>query len=161
MGTAFAKKLASLECKVIGYDKYNHAFESESIQEVSLEELFLETEILSIHVPLTDETRYLFDRKYLSEFKNLKIVVNTSRGKILDLAALVELLEEKEIYGAALDVLENEKPETYSKREKELMSRLVSHPNVLVSPHVGGWSFESYHRINEVLIEKLKNAFRN
>ena len=159
MGKSFAKKLSGLGCEVIGYDKYNHDFEDEFVKEVSLEEFFEKTEILSIHIPLTDETRYLFDREYLSKFKNLKVLVNTARGEVLRTSDLVELLEENVIYAAALDVLENEKPATYTDEEKELIKRLTKQPNVIVTPHVGGWTFESYQRINEVLVKKLREAF--
>jgi len=161
MGKAFARKLSGLGCEVIGYDKYFHSFEDEFIKEVSLQDFFDRSEIVSIHVPLTDETRYLFDRSYLANFKNLKILVNTARGKILNLQDLASLLAAGELYGAALDVLENEKPETYSEAEKETITTLSAHPNVIITPHVGGWSYESYQRINEVLVEKLKEAFKN
>lgn len=160
MGKAFAKKLAGFRCEVIGYDKY-HAFEDEFVRQVSLDELFKRTEILSIHIPLNDETRYLFDKSYLSKFENLKIILNTARGEILRTSDLVELLNEDGIYGAGLDVLENEKPETYNASEKELIKQLVNHPNIVITPHVGGWTFESYQRINEVLVKKLRAAFQN
>lgn len=158
MGKAFAKKLQSLNCNVIGYDKY-HTIEEDFIKQVSLEAFFDEVEILSIHIPLTEETEYLFDASYFARFKKLKVVVNTARGKILKLSDLKELLEQKKLYGAALDVLENEKLSTYSSEEKALLEQLLEQPNVLVTPHIGGWTYESYQRINEVLIEKLKEAF--
>ena len=161
MGKAFARKLSGLGCQVIGYDKYNHAFEDEFISEVTLDEFFERTEVLSIHVPLTEETEYLFDKHYLSKFHNLKIVINTARGKILRLDHLTALLESGELFGAALDVLENEKPSTYTEDERKIIERLFAHSNVIVTPHIGGWTFESYQRINEVLVEKLKTAFQN
>ena len=161
MGKTFAKKLAGMQCEVIGYDKYNEDFEDDTVKKVNLDELMERTEILSIHVPLTEETNYLFDAAYLKRFKNLKVLVNTSRGKVLKTKDLVELLNAGEVYGAALDVLENEKPATYSELELTVNEKLVSHPNVIVTPHVGGWTYESYQRINEVIVEKLRDAFQN
>ncbi|MEM8939900.1 MAG: NAD(P)-dependent oxidoreductase [Bacteroidota bacterium] len=159
MGKAFARKLTGMCCEVIGYDKYASDFKDESVKSVSLEELFRRTEILSIHVPLNDETRYLFDKLYLSKFQNLKILINTARGKILRTEDVADLLDQGSIYGAAMDVLENERPETYSDEEKTTIDRLSNHPSVIITPHIGGWTYESYQRINEVLIEKLKAAF--
>jgi len=159
MGKAFAEKLSGLGCEVIGYDKYDQAF-SGDIQSVSLGILMERTEILSIHVPLKADTKYLFDKNYFSKFSSLRILINTSRGKVLKAADLLELLESGQIYGAALDVLENEKLKTYTEEEENALERLLSHPNVLITPHVGGWTFESYERINEVLIEKLKKSFQ-
>lgn len=161
MGKRFSRKLAGMGCEVIGYDKYAVNFGTETVKEVSLNELFERTEILSIHIPLNGETRYLFDKVYLSNFQNLKILVNTARGEILRTSDLADLLEDGSIYGAALDVLENEKPDTYSEEERDLIKRLASHPNVIMTPHVGGWTFESYRRISEVLVQKLKMAFKN
>lgn len=160
MGKAFAEKLSGLGCEVIGYDKYYPNFSTEFIRSVSIEEFMKSTEILSIHVPLTKETEYLFDGDYLNEFKKLKILINTARGKILKLDSLPELLMSGALYGAALDVLENERLETYTEKEKEAMDQLIKHPNVLITPHVGGWTYESYQRINEVLVDKLKKYFQ-
>ena len=159
MGRSFAKKLAGLGCEIIGYDKYDQSFPRDIVTPVSLAELQERTEILSIHIPLTGETKGLFDKAYLEIFKSLKILVNTSRGKVLETAGLLDLLETGKLYGAALDVLENEKPETYSQDEKEMYQRLMAHQNVVVTPHVGGWSFESYKRINKVLVDKLRISF--
>lgn len=160
MGTSFARKLAGMECEVIGYDKYVTSFDSQYVKKVSIDEFFERTEILSIHIPLTEETRYLFDGQFLSNFSRLKVLINTSRGKILKLEDLVHLLEDGRLYGAALDVLENEKLAIYTNKERSLIKKLISFPNVIITPHVGGWTFESYQRINEVLVEKLKMAFQ-
>ncbi|MDE0471636.1 MAG: phosphoglycerate dehydrogenase [Ekhidna sp.] len=159
MGRAFAEKLSGFGCEVIGYDKY-HQTSSEYIQSVPLDVLMKRTEILSVHVPLKAETRLLFNKDYLSKFSSLKILMNTSRGEVLKTADLLELLASGKIYGAALDVLENEKIDTHTKEEKNMLNRLLNHPNVLITPHVGGWTFESYERINEVLIAKLKKSLQ-
>lgn len=159
MGQRFAQKLSGLGCKVVGYDKYKAGFGDHLIEEVALDQFKAEVEILSIHVPLTVETKHLFNQSFLRSFPNLKVVINTARGEVLKTADLVHLLEEGAIYGATLDVLENEKPGTYSAEEKEVFDKLCSFDNVLVTPHVGGWSYESYERINRVLVRKIVDTF--
>ncbi|GAB4238927.1 MAG: 2-hydroxyacid dehydrogenase [Ekhidna sp.] len=158
MGKSFGSKLKALGCEVIGYD-IKEVEDAEDIKQVDLETFKERTEILSIHVPLKNDTKYLFNKGYLSAFKKLQVVLNTARGEVLRTKDLVELLEEGKLYGAALDVLENEKLATYTPKESDLLKRLTKHPNVILTPHVGGWTFESYARINEVLIEKLVAAF--
>lgn len=162
MGMAFARKLAGLDCRVVGYDKFNHHYSAQCggcIEELSLEDFMSQVEILSIHVPLTDETRYLFDEQYLGKFPNLKIILNTARGKVLRTSSVINMLKSGTLFGVGLDVLENEKLHTYTEYEKKQLEELMSFPNVLVTPHVGGWTFESYERINKVICKKLKDHF--
>jgi D-3-phosphoglycerate dehydrogenase / 2-oxoglutarate reductase len=158
MGMAFAEKLKGLDCEVIGYDKYDFHFSNEFIKAVNLEELMKRTEILSLHIPLNNDTRYLFDLSYFHKFEKLKVFINTARGEIVKTKDLISILEEGKIYGAGLDVLENEKPASYTKLEEEDFKRLISYPNVLITPHVGGWTHESYERISQVIVNKLKAA---
>lgn len=156
MGLSFAKKLSGLACEVIGYDKFRDDFSSNVIKRVSLDEFMRKTEVLSIHIPLYEDTKMLFDEAYLRKFKNMKVLLNTARGKILDLSSVIKLLREGMIYGVGLDVLENERLATYTSEEKAQLDQLMSFSNVLVTPHVGGWTFESYKRISEVIAEKIK-----
>ncbi|REE01022.1 NAD(P)-dependent oxidoreductase [Marinoscillum furvescens] len=156
MGSAFAEKLRGFSCRVLAYDKYKTDLSNEYVEQVDLETFFREVEILSIHVPLTAETRFLFDEAYLERFQNLKVVVNTSRGEVLKLSALNKLLAEGKLLGAALDVLENEKLKTLTEEQQQDFDTLRAFGNVILSPHVGGWTFESYERINEVLVSKLQ-----
>lgn len=155
MGMSFAEKLRGFDCEIIGFDKNKGVFPGGFIKNVELVEMFERTEILSIHIPLYDETQDLFNENYLRKFKNLKVLLNTARGEVLDTAALIKLLEEGKLYGVGLDVLENEKIETYTEAEKAQLAKLTSFPNVLISPHVGGWTFESYQRISEVIVQKI------
>lgn len=161
MGRAFASKLKGFGCRVIGYDKYRADVASDAIESVSLDELKKQSEILSIHLPLSEETKGLLDEPYLREFSQLKILINTARGKVVKTADLLALLDRGDLYGAALDVLENEKMATYTKEEREMIQRLAQHPHVLLTSHVAGWTFESYERINQVMIEKIKNLFNS
>ncbi|MEM9897110.1 MAG: NAD(P)-dependent oxidoreductase [Bacteroidota bacterium] len=159
MGHSFAVKLSGLGCRVIGYDKYKTNYSNEFIQETDIDEFIAETEVLSIHLPLSDESRQLFSYDYLQSFPKLKIVLNTSRGGVVSTEGILKLLEENELEGAGLDVLENEKINSYSDQERSVLDRLLGHPNVLITPHVAGWTKESYHRINEVLVKKISTLF--
>lgn len=156
MGMSFAKKLRGFDCEIIGFDKFKGTFPGGFIKNVELDELMERTEILSIHIPLDDQTRQLFTEAYLRKFKNLKVLINTARGEILNTDALIKLLEEGSLYGAGLDVLENEKLESYNDVQKAQLAKLTSFQNVLISPHVGGWTYESYQRISEVIVQKIK-----
>ncbi|MEQ8471639.1 MAG: NAD(P)-dependent oxidoreductase [Marinoscillum sp.] len=156
MGSSLAKKLTGFDCRVIAYDKYKTRIRDTWVEQVDLETFFNEVEILSIHIPLTSETRNLFDKSYLDSFPNLKVLINTSRGEVLKLSAVNDLLESGQLIGAGLDVLENEKFDKLSDAEQQEMKRLNEKINVILTPHVAGWTFESYERINEVLIAKLQ-----
>ncbi len=155
MGSAFAEKLTSFGCRVIAYDKYKEGFESRNIQEVSKEHFEKETEILSIHVPLTSETREYFSEEYLRRYTNLKFLLNTSRGEVLSLQGVLNLMNEGKLLGAGLDVLENEKLDLLSKDEKRVFDELANNENVIMTPHIAGWTHESYVRINEVIVNKM------
>lgn len=155
-GKATAKLLAAFGCKVLAYDKYISGFGDAQVREVSLEQLFEQAEILSLHLPLTSESRGMVNAGFLAAFERLQYVVNAARGEILVLADLLEALEHQKLQGACLDVLESEKPAQWN---QELMARLFSQEKVVLSPHVAGWSVESYRKISEVLADKLLADF--
>ena len=155
MASAFAEKLSGLGCEVIAYDKYKTDFTSKFVKEVSMEEIFKRTNILSFHVPLTEETRNLADERFLSKFENNIVLLNTSRGEVLNLKDLLKMIDSGKVTAAGLDVLENEKIDHLNNEQKENFERLIKSDNVLLTPHVGGWTYESYERINEVLVDKI------
>ncbi|MEQ8239055.1 MAG: NAD(P)-dependent oxidoreductase [Cyclobacteriaceae bacterium] len=157
MGQAFAQRLKGFECNVLAYDKFKSGFGSEYVQEVTLSELQKNTQILSIHVPFTDETKSLFNREFLKKFEKLEVLINTARGEIVVLDDLLDLLENKKLRGACLDVLENEKFNNLNDGQRNKILRLTKLQNVILSPHVAGWTYESYRRINTVIVEKLKS----
>ncbi len=159
MGEAFAKRLLGFGCKVIVYDKYKRGFGSIKAEEASMEEVFLEADIVSLHVPLTRETRNMVDAEYLGRFKKPIWLVNTARGEVVNLKELLTAIEAGKVLGAALDVLENEKLGTLSPDQDETFTKLAQLPNVLFTPHVAGWSYESYERINRVLTEKIRRLY--
>lgn len=160
MAQAFAKRVKAMGCNVVAYDKYKTGFSDEIVREVSLEELKEISDVFSIHVPLSKDTLGLVDDVFLKEFAKPIWLLNTARGPVLNLKGLVKLLKARCVLGAGLDVLENEKINQLTVEQEVCFDELCQFENVVFSPHVGGWSFESYKRINEVLIDKLKSAIK-
>ena len=157
MGSAFAEKLRGFDCEIIAFDKYKKSYTSKLnyVNEVNLIDFKKRTEILSIHIPLTFETSNLFNYEFLSSFKNLKFLINMARGEVLSLKGLNKILNEGNLSGVALDVLENEKLDTLTIAEQNIYQNLFNHQHTLFSPHVAGWTHESYERINYVLAKKI------
>ncbi|MCH8317508.1 MAG: phosphoglycerate dehydrogenase [Bacteroidetes bacterium] len=156
MGKAFAKRLSAFDCKVLTYDKYLKNYTDKYAKEASMEEVFEKTDIISFHVPLTEETRQMVNNAYLGSFKRSFWLINTARGEILRSKALVQAIREGKVKGAALDVLENENLEELTEDEKKSFNYLAGSDKVLMTPHTGGLTYESYERINEVLVGKIR-----
>ncbi|MGB3464150.1 MAG: NAD(P)-dependent oxidoreductase, partial [Cyclobacteriaceae bacterium] len=154
-GRSLAQKLQGFGCRIVAYDKYKSAFAEPFVKKVSLEEFYENVDVLSIHIPLTAETLGYIDRRFFEAFERDIFVINTSRGKVLKLTDLLQAIDSGKVIGACLDVLENEKPAEFSKEEKEVFDKLQNSDKVLFSPHVAGWTFESYRKISEVLAEKI------
>lgn len=159
MGSTLAKKLSSFGCKVIAYDKYNPSFNDSYAQSVSLNHLMKETEILSLHIPLTKETFSMTNDGFFDGFKHNIIFINTSRGEVAPLNSIVMAIESGKILKAGLDVLENEKLNDLSSQQNQDLVYLKDSGRVVFTPHVAGWSLESYIRINKVLVKKIKSLF--
>jgi D-3-phosphoglycerate dehydrogenase len=157
-GSATAALLAHLGCRVLAYDKYVHGFSTPEISACALEPLCQQADIISLHVPLTSETRAWIDADFLQHCLRKPILVNASRGEVVVLADAVSALESGQLGGACLDVLPVEDP---LKWDQSLMNRLFALPNVVLSPHTAGWSIESYQAISEVLSNKISEFLRN
>lgn len=155
MGSSFARKLSGFDCKVIAFDKYRAYPLDEYALGVSEEVLFHETDILSLHVPLNQETHFLVDEDYLGSFRKPIFLINTSRGQVLSLPALEAFMKSGKVLGAGLDVLQNENLESMNAEEKEGFEYLIHSERTVLTPHVAGWSYESYQKINRVLCEKI------
>lgn len=155
-GQSFAKKLSGLECRVIAYDKFKKGFADDRVEEVDLEKFRQNVEILSIHVPLNNDTRNFFSRDELSQYPKLKIILNTARGEILNIESVVEMLKNGVLWGVGLDVLPKEKFDSMDDSEKRTFRELASYKNTILTPHVAGWTQESYERINQVLVKKIR-----
>ncbi|MDQ2655780.1 MAG: phosphoglycerate dehydrogenase [Bacteroidota bacterium] len=156
MGRAFAERLTGFGCKILVYDKYKHGFTNEFWREADMPEIYKETDILSLHIPLTNETKAMVNTHYLSQFRKKIVLLNTARGEIVPLSALAESFSSGFVRGAALDVLENEKIKELTPLQREGFGKLVAGGNVIFTPHIAGWSFESHIKINVALVEKIK-----
>jgi len=159
MGRAFAKRLTSFECQILAFDKFKSGFSNQFVIESSLEDIFEKANILSLHLPLTRETRNMVNFDFFSKFRNSIVVINTSRGEILSLKALKYYLKKNKIIGAALDVLENEDIKNLDAKEQEMFNYLIESNKIILTPHIAGWSFESYELISQILADKIIKEF--
>ena len=154
-GSAFARLLQPFNVTVLAYDKYKFGFAKDTLKEAGLEQVCRYADVISFHVPLTDETRAMGNKAFFNSLERKPWILNTSRGKVIELTALADALREGKISGAGLDVLENENPGTFNKEEKNMFDWLLEQPNVIITPHIAGYSHEAFRRMAEVLLEKL------
>lgn len=156
MGKATAKRLKSFGCEVIAYDKYKSNYGDENAKECTLEVLQKNCDILSVHIPLTKETKFLINDTFLESFEKPIWLINSARGEIMKISEIAKGIQSGKIRGAALDVLENEKIKSLTTEQQEAFDYLKKSDKVILTPHIAGWTFESYQKINETLVEKIK-----
>lgn len=162
MGGAFAQRLKGFGARVLAYDKYKSNYSDDFVEETDLETIFHETDILSLHVPLTDETHFMVDDGFINRFKKNIYIVNTSRGQVLKTSDLVKNMKSGKVPGAALDVLEYEKL-SFEGIDKDKLPDdfryLIESDNVVLSPHIAGWTHESHFKMAKVIAEKIRQEF--
>ncbi|MES2380156.1 MAG: NAD(P)-dependent oxidoreductase [Bacteroidota bacterium] len=156
-GKALAKKLAGFDVKVLAYDKYLTNYSNKYANEATLAQIFEEADIVSLHIPLTFETKNWVNGKFLKQFKKNIYLLNMCRGEVLNMPETIDLMGSRKILGLCLDVLENEKLATLSNQQQKDFDYLINNKKVLLSPHIAGWTFESYVKIAQTLLLKLTN----
>ncbi|UOR07330.1 NAD(P)-binding domain-containing protein [Hymenobacter aerilatus] len=160
MGKAFARRLSGFGCTVLAYDHDPNCAPDHYATLVSLAELHQQAEVLSLHIPYSAANHHVVNEAMLTGFQRPIWLLNTARGEVLDHAALVRQLAIGQVRGAGLDVLENEKLATLTPAQRATLDALEADPNVVFTPHIGGWTHQSYHRINEVLARKIHDFLR-
>ncbi len=155
-GNAFCNLLAPFNVTILAYDKYKTGFGNEKVREANLEQICRYAQVISFHVPFTEETFHMANDAFFTSLMQKPFIINTSRGKVVNTNALINALKHDAIAGAALDVLENEKLATYNEAEQEQLRFLNALDNVLLTPHIAGYSYEAFYKMSKVILEKLK-----
>ena len=159
MGKAVAKRLSGFGVKVIFHDILPN-LSDEFATQVSLDTLKNEADILSLHIPITNETHHLIDAQFISEMKKDFYFINTARGKNVKTSDLVEAIRSGKVRGACLDVLEYEKPSFENLEvENNDSAFLLQSEKVIVTPHIAGWTVQSKEKLAQVIVDKILAEF--
>ena len=142
---------------VLAYDKYLKNYGNQYAKEATMQEIFEQADVLTLHVPLTQETKAMVNSDYLQKFLKTIWLFNMCRGEVVVTKDVIELMELQKIKGAGFDVLENEKLNNMSEEEKIWFSYIAASDKTVLSPHVAGWTKESYFKISAVLLKKIKD----
>jgi D-3-phosphoglycerate dehydrogenase len=158
-GRAFAKKLSVFDMQILVYDKYRQDDMPPYVQNCTdLEPVYRQADILSFHVPEQPDTIHYLNEKFISNMSKAFILINTSRGIVADTKAIWNGLKNNKICGVCLDVLEQEPLEKMSKEIKEILYEMLKLPQVMITPHIAGYSDEALYKMSKVLLEKIRKG---
>ena len=155
-GSLFAKILENFNIRILAYDKYKKNYKFQS----NIDEILEFSDIISLHIPLTDETKYLVNKNFIDKAKKPFYIINTSRGQCIETKALIKGLKDEKILGACLDVFEQEKNSFEKIVENTDLKYLIVSNKTILTPHIAGWTFESNYKIAETLSKKIINLFK-
>jgi D-3-phosphoglycerate dehydrogenase len=154
-GTAFAKVLTGFDVELLAHDIYSSALGLQQFPQAKRETIQEQAEVISLHLPLTTETKHFANTRFFEQLKQQPYFISTCRGGVTDTSALLKALQNQQIRAAGVDVLANEKLDSYSHDEKAELAALMALPNFLLTPHIAGYSHEAYYKMSKILLEKL------
>lgn len=157
-GQEFARLLAPFQVTVLANDIHQSGFGGGYVQEATLSAIAERCGVISFHVPLDASTRNMANAIFFNSLRQKPVLLNTARGEVVDLPALLKALQAGQLSGAALDVLPNENLTSYQPDENQLLQQLMQRPDVILTPHIAGYSHESFERMSQVLLDKLQSG---
>jgi D-3-phosphoglycerate dehydrogenase len=154
-GSAFAKVLSGFDVEILAHDIYKTGFETAQIKPASLEMIQDKADVISLHLPLTHLTHHYANTAFFNRLKKKPYFISTCRGLVTQTAAVLEALQNQQIRGVGLDVLEKEPIRLHTSQEMAVLEALMNHPNCIITPHIAGYSHEAYYKMSKVVLEKL------
>lgn len=154
-GGAVAKRLSGFDATMLGVDIFKNNITTSYLKQAEMKEVFEQSDVVTLHLPLTHETFHFANAAFFNSFHKSIILLNASRGNVVSMPDLLAALHSGKVVGAGLDVLENEKMETLTTEETSQLTTLQAHQNVLITPHIAGWSIESKRNIAAVILSKI------
>lgn len=154
-GSAFARRLKAFGVKILAYDKYKSGFGGRGITETTLNTIFEQADVVSLHVPLTPQTRHWVNSYFIAQFQKPVYLINTSRGEVLNTPHVIQALYGGKLKGVALDVFENEDLAAYTATEHKWLEQLCRHPQTVITPHIAGVTHEATYKMAAILAKKI------